>query len=498
MKNKQIHSENVVIIGSGIGGLTTGIMLAGLGFNVAIAEKNPLPGGLMRSYIRNGTDCEVGIHYLGALDKGQILHRFFDYMGVSDQIPIERMGKDGVIDRYIFNSDVIGLEQFDMPSGIDEYENNLLSAFPGQKKQIHFLMKQLRGMAEKLHSPEFLSPAEQSGFSFFEESEPLGEILTKMNCSPGLRAVLGVPCAWLGVPLEDVPCFYHNMFLASYLFSSWRLKCTGSYMADIFTERFKSLGGKIILNEPVQEVLVSSRVVQGIRLKSGEIIKAELVIGAIHPKILLNMLPEGAVKHSYKKRISQLEDTKGIFSVQAETDAASHPAIPYNIFNVHSDTKGNISDMKFYQIRNTRKPDKNLLSILASGKDHLWQKWENTKTGNRGDDYKAAKREEAFCLIQEAETIFGDLKDINLTDVYTPLTIRDYVNSPNGSAYGVLRSSRQMLSAALLNRTSVKGLFLSGQSVMAPGIIGTIIGTFSTVRFIIGDEEFRDSVISRL
>jgi hypothetical protein len=45
-----------------------------------------------------------------------------------------------------------------------------------------------------------------------------------------------------------------------------------------------------------------------------------------------------------------------------------------------------------------------------------------------------------------------------------------------------------------LNRTSLRGLFLAGQSVMAPGILGTIIGSLATVQFIIGPERFRREI----
>ena len=97
-------------------------------------------------------------------------------------------------------------------------------------------------------------------------------------------------------------------------------------------------------------------------------------------------------------------------------------------------------------------------------------------------------------LIQGAESLFGNLKGLEVLDAYTPLTIRDWMNSPGGSAYGVMRSSSQYMSAALLNRTSVKGLYLAGQSVLAPGIIGTIMGSFVTVKMILGAEAFRKRV----
>ena len=105
-----------------------------------------------------------------------------------------------------------------------------------------------------------------------------------------------------------------------------------------------------------------------------------------------------------------------------------------------------------------------------------------------------AKEEQARNLLLEAGKIFGPLKGCRLLDVYTPLTIRDWVNSPAGSAYGVMRSCDQLFTASLLNRSSVAGLFLAGQSVMAPGVIGTIMGSFHTAKFILGPERFRESI----
>jgi phytoene dehydrogenase-like protein len=97
-------------------------------------------------------------------------------------------------------------------------------------------------------------------------------------------------------------------------------------------------------------------------------------------------------------------------------------------------------------------------------------------------------------LIQQVEPITGILHGLELLDVYTPLSIRDWVNSPNGSAYGVMRSSNQLLSAAILNRTAVKGLYLAGQSIIAPGVLGTILGSLTTIKFIIGPDRFNQEI----
>lgn len=263
---------------------------------------------------------------------------------------------------------------------------------------------------------------------------------------------------------------------------------------DVLVARLKELGGNVVTGSEISKVNVESRVVKGVELKSGKHVLASTVIAAIHPQILLQMLPCGAVKPSYGNRITKLKNTHSIFSVQASIDANSHPEIPHNLFKVETDKKGNISDLIYYQIRKTRQKNVSLLSILTSGKDELWSSWKESQTANRGPGYRDAKKRYAMKLVSGAEELFGSFKDLKLLDTYTPLTIRDWVGSPEGSAYGVLRSSSQTLATAILNRTAVKGLHLSGQNVLAPGVIGTIMGSFSTVKLIIGPDEFKKSI----
>jgi len=489
MKSSSSLSRKVLIIGSGIGGLSTAIILAQGGFDVTVVEKNAQPGGLLRSYSRDGIECAVGVHYLGSLDKGQILRTFFDYLGVTEAIPVTRMGREGIIDRYLFDSSAGSPSTFDLPPGMDGYEENLTAAFPEDRAVIGKIMAPIRTAARQLHGLDFLY-AGDSGFSLPEQFESMGKILSTLRCSPRLQSVLAIPSCWIGVPLHDCPAYYHNMALASYLSSSWRLAGNGREMADVFAARLRQLGGKIITGAKVERIHVQSRVVQGLQLHSGEYITGDVVIGAIHPKIVLQMLAPGDVKPSYRQRISTLQDTHGVFSVHVRIDGKSHPEIPYNIFKVDTDKQGKVPDLRYYQIRESERKGCNLLSILTSGRDKMWAPWLQSTSGRRDNDYLQAKRRLAEELIREAEEHFGTFAGASILDTSTPLSMRDWVNSPGGSAYGVLRSSSRMLATALLNRTAVQGLYLAGQNVVAPGVIGTIMGSFSTVKLILGAKEF--------
>src|SRR5664280_2415921 len=440
-----VEGKNIVIIGSGIGGLSAGIILSLLNFQVTVVEKNNLPGGLMRSYRRSGIDCPVGVHYVGALGDKEPLGKMFHVLGIPVDELFTPMGQEGIIDRYIFD-DLI----FDLPTSIGALEKNLRSTFPEDTVSLNIIMKNLREISRRMMDTSFLLN-QGDPFQNMDYYQSMGELLDKLQVSAGLRAVLSVPCQLIGVPLNDCPVIFHHMVLASYLFSSWRLKESGSKMTEAF-------------------------------------------VAAIHPKILLELLDADALRDSYRRRIRELKETEGVIAVQISVNAAAHPEINHNIYRLHRDEKGLIEDGVFYQLRDGNSHGSNLLSIITKSLYSEWSQWENTVSGQRGKEYEEKKMNIADSLLKKAREILGDLKDARILDVYTPLTIRDYVNAPEGACYGVMRSSSQLLKSISLNNIPLPGLCLAGQNALAPGVLGSIMGSFNAARQIIGAERFAQEI----
>ena len=429
----------------------------------------------------------------GALDKGQVLRRLFDYLGITEKLPLKRMGVDGPVDRYYFTNAAADPRQFDMPFGLDAYEAHLREAFQKEQGAIDGFMTLLRQSAGGLDRLEFLF-RKQPVADLIDQTEPLWEVLDRLGCSPGLKAVLSVPSVWIGVPPPLCPQFYHTITLASFLFSSWRLESNGAHLVNVLVQRFTDLGGRVLCGQAVRRINVRGGHSTGLTLENGEQHDAPLVVGTVQPRVLLNLLGPETVKPSYRRKIMGFTNTHGVFSVNATVPADVHEPLPYNMFSMTADTNGAVNDVIYAQLRPSGQPESLLLTLITGGHDELWRHWEQTRSGYRGDGYGAAKMELAHSLIDKVAPVTGELKGLEVIDTYTPLTIRDWVNSPDGSAYGVMRSHMQMLSAALLNRTAVKGLYLAGQSVMAPGVLGTILGSLVTTKFIVGAERFGKEV----
>jgi len=482
----------ILIIGSGVGGLTAGIILAKLGYPVTIAEKNPQAGGLMRGYRRRNFDCPIGVHYMGSLASGQPLRRLWDYLGVTEKIPLERMGMEGPIDRYIFDD-----FHFDLPEGIPAFEENLMRTFPEENKQISTIMAQLKEISDSFARLDMLlSPA---GVPVSVESfSSMGEHLSRLGCSKRLKSVLGVPSTLIGLSLQECPLFYYYLILSSYLLSSWRLRDDSSRMAEAFAGRFRTLGGQLLLADGVEHILCEAGRIRGARLQSGNEIKADTIIAAVHPQNVTTMLSEGVMRSDHAERIGQLKNTRGLFVVTLSVESSAHKVFPYNIYRLHPEADGSLMRGSFYQMRRGNQPDTHLLTMMATSGIEEWRPWERSWSGQRGGGYEQEKRNRADEFITEATNLFGPLKGNRLIDIYTPLTIRDWVGSPGGSAYGIRRSSAQLMKTAFLNRPAVKGLFFAGQNILAPGIMGTTLGSFQVIKRIIGQEHFGRDILEEL
>ena len=87
---------DIIIVGSGLGGLVCGYILSKKGFKVAIVEKNAQIGGCLQSFRRKGVNFDTGMHYIGSMDEGQILYRFWKYLGLTETIPLQRLNNDGL------------------------------------------------------------------------------------------------------------------------------------------------------------------------------------------------------------------------------------------------------------------------------------------------------------------------------------------------------------------------------------------------------------------
>jgi phytoene dehydrogenase-like protein len=135
----------VVVIGSGLGGLICANTLAKEGYKVCVLEKNEAFGGCLRSYKRKGGVLDTGIHYVGCLDEGQILNQYFKFMGILDKLKLKRLDEDGY--------DIINLagKAYKHTMGHENFMETLSCDFPKEKKNIRNIVRKFKEIGDLIN-----------------------------------------------------------------------------------------------------------------------------------------------------------------------------------------------------------------------------------------------------------------------------------------------------------------------------------------------------------
>jgi all-trans-retinol 13,14-reductase len=466
---------DVAIVGSGFGGLSAAIVLARLGRKVTVIESAAAPGGVLRSYTREGIDCPVGVHYFGSALPGDLLGDFIDMLGIRQALKLRRLGQNGVIDRFIFDDEV-----FDLPDTVEKLEATLSKRFTDAPDAVAFVMQVCRAAIATLCT-ETASTAPP----ILPITRNALDVLTEKRLPKRLMDFLALQGSLLGVNLSDCPAAFLLVATASLLMSAWELGCTGTEMAYALAESAAAAGVSLIVGDGAAAIEVTNQRASGVRLRSGSEIDAEVVIAALHPKLMVELLPAEALPQAYRDGIGRLEETGGMLGVVALLDEKLHPAQDFNLYRLRGDPSRSLEGA-YGQFRPSGQPGTTRLLALTESSYQDWAPWHHTQTGRRGPEYRKEKMRRAEILLADLATATGPLSDARVVDVWTPLTMRDWVAAPRGCTYGVRHSIRDGLDFLVLSRPPLQGLFLVGQNAMAPGLLGVSMGVLRVVSAIAG------------
>ena len=114
-------------------------------------------------------------------------------------------------------------------------------------------------------------------------------------------------------------------------------------------------------------------------------------------------------------------------------------------------------------------------------------RWADTRRKHRGDDYEQWKRRHIELMLSKMERLYPQLRDaIEEVVAGSPLTIRDYFNTPEGSMYGNIKDCNNFALSMLPVITKVPNLLLTGQNVNLHGICGVPLTAVSTAEVVVG------------
>ncbi|MEW6186420.1 MAG: NAD(P)/FAD-dependent oxidoreductase [Thermodesulfobacteriota bacterium] len=487
-------SYDCLVIGAGLSGMTAAIVLAQKGYKTALLEKAPRIGPTLRGFKRQGLLFDTGFHYSGALNDGEPLDIFFRYLGLSKKmvkVPFDPEGFD------VFRC----LEpefEFPFPYGHQRIIERLSEVFPGERKAISEYFQKVR---KAYYSKPYinLQPSLQFSGLPIVSGPTLAEVLNRLTENRLLKGILSMHCLLHGVPPEKVPFLDHAVVAGSYYESVNGIEGGGSRLLQVFEERLSELGVESYCDSEIQEILIApDRSLSGVRTASGVVLEGRQCIATVHPRCLLQIVPDQAFRPGYRKRLEALEDSCSAMIVFARLKRPSKLLEGANLFL--------LPHPEFPDPELELAVEKRLLFVshACQGGEGAPQEgmivicpFPHTGKGNGSSPfshpdspaYQSFKSNMCQRIIAHLQRTCPEFRDqVDVVDCSTPNTLKRFTNSPFGSLYGV---KHQIDQVNPLPVTKLKGLFLAGQSIVAPGILGAMVSAFVACGAIIGHEDLR-------
>lgn len=489
---------DVVIIGSGLGGLECGYILSRHGLKVCVLEKNTQIGGCLQTFKRFGETFDTGFHYVGGLDEGQNLNRLFKYFGLLD-LPWKRLDNN-------FDEVVIDKESFMFVNGHEQFVDNLSKRFPHQRQNLSEYIKTLKGVGDNMFNSFLPRNAEDFyGFSLFAKSAH--QYLTSIITDPLLVDVLSGTSLKMELNAEKLPLYVFAQINNSFIQSAWRLVGGGMQIAEKLRANILSMGGEVLTNAEVVDAIEVDGKISSVKISGNdEPIEAKYFISNAHPAATMSWLTNcSSIRKIYRKRICSLPNTFGMFTVNLKLKPNTVPYLNRNVY-----VYKNRDLWSAHNIQPNSSVDSVLISFqpptdgsaYVSNIDILtpmnWadvSKWFGTKIGRRGDEYEILKQKKAEeCINLAAEQIAGLQGAVDKIFTSTPLTYTDYTSTQNGSSYGIQKDCNNLLFTMLTPKTPISNLYMTGQNLNLHGILGVSMTSFFTCAEILG----MDSIIKDL
>lgn len=496
---------DVVIIGSGMGGLSCGIILAKEGYKVCILEKGAQIGGTLQTFKRDGAKFDTGVHYVGGLDEGQPLYPYFKYFDILDDVHLKKMDNDGY-DLISFDGDN---NFYPHAQGYDNFKQQLLKYFPNEEEGLDKYIAGIKELCEKFSLYDIQAnrpPQEELPYLYKGAKEFIDECVRDEK----LRHVLAGSNLLYAGSGDKTPFYIHALIINSFILSSYKFKHGGSEISRSLNYSIRDLGGHIERNAEVSSIDHVDAQIESVTLADGRKIKGDIFISNVHPTETIKLLNQSVMRKSYVNRLMNLNNTVSVFTLYLILKPKTLKYFNHNHYHFHQTDVWNLPDYRpenwgkdfaVFTLPSKSDPEySGIVTVMAYMNFEEIRQWEDSfnstlHVNDRGQGYEEFKEAKAKILLDRTERVIPGLKQ-KVQSYYTssPLTQRDYLNSVDGAIYGVLHDYNAPLKSQVSTKTKFKNLFMTGQNIILHGILGTSISAVATCSNILG----RDYLVEKI
>ena len=492
--------KKVVIIGSGLGGLSCGALLAKNGYQVVVLEQGSQIGGCLQCFSRRGERFETGMHFIGSAGEGQMLDKLFRFLGIKDDLRLSSL------DQTCYDVISINGNRFCFANGREAFIEQMASYFPHQKDNLaaYFDLVERVASASSLHSVCFSTAESAMSVEFLLRTIP--EVIDTVITDPLLAKVLVGNLPLYAAEREKTPFSTHAFIMDFYNRGAYRFIGGSEQVAVALQRQIERFGGQVLTNSKATRILCDDTHATSVEVNGEMTVPADLVISAIHPVRTLELLQTKLIRQSYRERIMSIPNTISNFSLYLQFKEGAMPYMNHNFYSFNQGTpwdcekydslswpKGYLY-MHFCGEENPRFARSGVVLSYMKMEDVC--QWQGTTIGHRGTDYEEFKRQKAERLLDTMEKDMPGIRNA-IAHYYTatPLTYRDYTGTEEGSIYGVAKGVSLGLTGRVSHKTKVPNLLLSGQNINSHGMLGVLVGTIVTCSEILGTDNVYNQIM---
>ena len=510
---------DAIVIGSGIGSLTTAGLLAGLAKKrVLVLEKHSTPGGLTHAFRRQGASWDVGLHYVGDMAPGARPRQIIDYL-TGGKLSWVQMPDS--YDRFYLPKLGVNL---DVPSDAGVYRQRLEALFPKEKRALKRYFKDVA----RAYSWMTLNYVRQV---VPQQVAPLVALAQKMHSSlacettahymnrrfrdPALRTLLTTHWGDYGVEPERSAFVAHAMIVGHYMNGAWFPQGGSGQISRMIEEKIRANGGEIRVSQSVEKILVENGRAVGVRVtdtsgahsvtyeEHAPIIVSGVGASETYNRLLTTQGSTGKLTEAIRESIARMGYGGTAVIVYLTLDHYPEGIDGSNIWINEGDGLQTPSALTAALMNGT--PQTAFVSFpgLKAGDQHAtaeivsfveagaFRTWEDTLKGDRGCDYDVLKLTMARGLIALVDrTLPGFAHCVRYEEVATPLTIEHYTSHSQGCFYGLPLTPQRFTAGLTTPETPIPGLFLTGQDAGFPGIVGATMAGWTSACRILGPKGY--------